>query len=50
MARKTDWDEHLEEINSDAEELGCEDIGAFDRACRFMLKPGNNKLGIRFDA
>jgi len=50
MARKTDWENHLENINSDAEELGCEDIGVFDRACRFMLKPGNNKLGIRFDA
>merc|ERR1712176_70606 len=50
MARKSDWDEHLDEISSDAKEPGCQDIGTFDRACKFMLSPSNNKLGIKFDA
>ena len=50
MARKTDWDQHLTNISSDAEQLGCEDIGTFDRACRFLIHPTNNKLGIRFDS
>ena len=50
MARRSDWDDYLEEINSDAKELGCEDIGTFDRACKFMVSPSNNKLGIRFSA
>jgi hypothetical protein len=49
MARKSDWDEHLTNVSSDAQELGCEDIGAFDRACRYFITPRNAKLGIKFD-
>merc|ERR1712110_810466 len=50
MARRTDWDEHLESISSDVHELGCNDIGTLDRACKYSITPGNNKLGIRFDS
>jgi len=49
MARKTDWDDYLEDVSSDARELGCEDIGTFDRACKYFITPRNNKLGLRFN-
>lgn len=49
MARVTDWESHVQDVSSDAQELGCEDIGTFDRACRYFLTPNNNKFGIRFD-
>lgn len=50
MARKADWDEHLTGVTSDARELGCEDIGTFDRACTYFITPANSKLGLKFDA
>lgn len=50
MARRNDWDNHFQAASSDAQPLGCEDIGTFDRACKYILHPTNNKLGIRFDA
>jgi len=47
MAKKNDWSEHRKLMNSGADLVeDCEDIGVFDRLCKFKLTPENNKLGI----
>jgi hypothetical protein len=51
MAKKTDWDDKQLLMSSDAQMIGdCEEIGVFDRLCKFFLTPDNPKLGIAFDA
>jgi len=50
MAKKTDWDERMTTMNTDANMLDCEDIGNFDRACYFTLSHKYPKLGIAFDS
>jgi len=46
MASDNDWDNNLTYLSSDAIELGCQEIGAGDRACNFFMTPDNGKFGI----